>query len=89
MREFQVFYKELYIGRLAINEKGEYMYYLMDHSKTNCFFSRLNVAPALYTEQKEFGAPIPFFQVRIEANDRHRNLECGFVTDDVRLKDIT
>jgi hypothetical protein len=88
MREFQVYYRELYIGRLVINEKGQYMYYLVDKDKTDCFLSGLNVAPALYTEQEEFGDPIPYFQVRIDAHKNFKNLEIGFVTDDVRLKEI-
>ena len=88
MREFQVYYSGLYIGRLIINEEGQYHYTINDVFKTNCFFSGKNVAPALFTEQPEFGDPIPFFQVRIEANDKHKNIECGFVTDDVRLKEV-
>ncbi|MBR6253344.1 MAG: hypothetical protein IKR04_05885 [Clostridia bacterium] len=88
MREFQVYYSGLYIGRLVINEEGKYYYALNDHFKTICFFEGKNVAPALYTEQNDFGDPIPYFQVRIEANDKHRGLEIGLVTDEVRLKEV-
>ena len=88
MREFQVYYSGLYVGRLIINEEGKYYYALNDHFKTTCFFNGRNVAPALYTEQTEFGDPISYFQVRIEANDKHKNLEIGLATDDVRLKEV-
>ena len=88
MREFQVYYSGLYIGRLLINESGEYAYFVNDTFKDKSAFKNMNVAPALYTEQTTFGAPIPFFQVRIEANSRFKNLEIGLATDEVRLKEI-
>ena len=80
MREFQVFYKGLYIGRLVINEAGEYLYYLLEHAKTNRFLTYLKAAPQLLEEQTVFGAVIPFFKKCLNSNNKH---------DDVRLKDIT
>ena len=61
MKEYQVYYKGLYIGRLIINEDGQYIYYLNDHFKTSCFFSDHPLREVLTSEQTEFGPPIEFF----------------------------
>ena len=68
MREFQVYFKCLYIGRLLIDEEGRYLYYLMEHSKTSCFLSRQDIT----SEDLENFVDSPFKEVRkiIAAHDK-------------------
>ena len=85
MKQFQVYFKELLVGVLYINEQGEYRY-VRNKKMLDTIEKTEPVAPQLFAEQPEFGPEIPYFKVRIEANARFDQLEAGFVTDDVRLR---
>lgn len=88
MREFQVYYSGLYIGRLLVNERGQHLYSLNDSFRTNCFLKGKKVANVLKSEQRVFGDPIPYFKARIELIDRLKGRPISFVSDDVRLKEV-
>ena len=87
MKQFQVYYKELLVGVLYINEQGEYKY-IRNKELLDIISKDEPVAPALFAEKPEFGAEIPYFKVRLEANEKFDQLEAGFVTDNVRLKEF-
>ncbi len=87
MEQFLVYYGEALVGALFINEQGKYKY-ICNHDALGKISKSEPIAPALSLSQEEFGDPIPFFKVRLEANKRFENLEVGFVTDKVRIEKI-
>ncbi len=87
MRQFLVYYKERLIGVLYINESGEYKY-IRNNEALKIINKTEPIAPALFNEQSDFGAEIPYFKVRLEANEKFDQLEAGFVNDNVRMQEI-
>ncbi len=92
MRQFLVRYDTKLIGVLYINEEGKYKY-IVNEDVIKDLPTMEPVAPALITSQPEFGCLIPYFKVRFDAvggplkDGVHH--EYGFVTDKVRLIDVT
>ena len=87
MKEFQAYYRGIYIGRLLINEKGEYLYYVHDEFRKSSFLRRNKIRKFLLTEQLEFGPPIQFFDAVLSAQRLFGGVDSG-IAKGVRLKRI-
>ena len=87
MKQFQVYYDEFLVGVVYINEEGQYKY-ICNKKILEKIAKSTPVAPALYQEQVEFGPEIPYFKVRLEANENNKNIEIGLINDRIRLKEF-
>ena len=85
MKFYRIYYGDVVVGELRINEKGEYQYLIQSENVQKLVESGAPIAPPLLSEQKEFGEPISYFKVRLDANERYSHLEAGVLTDKVRI----
>ncbi len=92
MRQFLVRYGSKLVGVLYINDEGQYKY-ICNQDTIKEIPATEPVAPALTMSQPEFGYVIPYFKVRFDSVEgpikEGVHQEYGFVTDKVRLVDVT
>lgn len=84
MKIFHVYWKETHIGTLY-TENGMHKYEANQEKIISLKTEPIN--PVL-EKSKDWGPEIPFFKTRLEANQRFQDLEIGFLTDFVRLREI-
>ena len=87
MREFQVYYMGLYVGKLVVNEKGQHSYCVNEPFQSKCFFRGHKLRKVLTTEQVEYGDPIEVFTNVIRTQDLFGRITEGFFKE-LYLKEV-
>lgn len=84
MKEYNVFWKEELIGKLYVD--GDMHKYEANVAKISALKSE-PMNPVL-KNSRGWGDAIPYFKIRLDANERFENLEIGFQTDFMTLHKI-
>lgn len=82
MKKHDLFWREFFIGKLLINDKGEYMFIVDEDEKKKAVNSGM-LGFLLPAEQKEWGDKIDFFCERLK--DESLTVT-KFHTDEFKLK---
>lgn len=84
MKQYHIFYGNEVIGMLRI-DNNQYQYEAYSEA-----IQKLQAEPLhpILLNSIGWSDDIPFFRIRLEANQRFDNLGIGFLTDKVRIKEI-
>lgn len=82
MKKYDLFWREFFIGKLSINDKGKYMFIVDEEEKKKAIDAGM-LSILVPAEQREWGEKIAFFEERIRDNILSVN---KFHTDEFRLK---
>lgn len=82
MKKYDLFWREFFIGKLSINDKGEHMFIIDKEEKEKAINAGMLgfLVPA---EQKEWGEKISFFSERLKYDTLSVT---KFHTDEFKLK---
>ena len=84
--KYQVFYKEVEIGILEVNEEGKHRY-TPNEAGLQTIQDEASLTHVL-TTKTEWCEPIPFFKNRIDDASRFSMKEFGYHTDFFRMKEV-
>lgn len=84
IKEYLVYYDDHLIGRLSVNE-NRHKYEVV--TETLQEMVNAPIPPMLLTS-RDWGEEIPFFKVRLEANERFPDLPIGLHTDKIRMEEV-
>ena len=83
MKVYHIYWKEIHIGTL-FSENGKHIYVVNQDVIESLKIEQIN---PILEKSRDWGAEIPFFKARMEANERFEELEIGFLTDFVRIRE--
>jgi len=86
MKIYHVYYEGVHIGELYC--EGDKQKYIVNHENIQELIKQGEpINPVLMKDKEEFGEAIPYFKVRLDSNERFRDIEIGFITDKVRIRE--